>query len=262
MSPGHSGPPGSPASPPVPTGDAPSILVTAGPTHEPIDEVRFIGNRSSGRMGMAIAEAAAARGCPVTLLLGPVGTMPTEVGSSVRLERFRTTADLQAALGEHWPRHDVLVMAAAVADYRPRPEAAGAARDAGGKLRRTGDALHLELEPTPDLLAGAAAASRPDQTLVGFALEPSERLLASARDKLVRKGVHAIVANPLETMDHAGIAGTLVTPDGLRRPELERLPKPEFARWLVERVLELHADRTRPAAAAARPVAGPRHEGP
>lgn len=222
-------------------GGRPRILITAGPTHEPIDAVRFIGNRSSGRMGLAIAEAAAARGCPVTLLMGPAPIPPTMARSDVHLERFRTTADLQAALVRLWPAHDLLVMAAAVADYRPSPSSTGDV--SGGKMKRTGGPLILELESTPDLLAGTAAASRPDQTLVGFALEPPERLLESARDKLVRKGVHAIVANPLETMDDEQVAGTLVTPDGLRRPEPPRCSKPRFAAWLIEAVLELHAGR-------------------
>jgi phosphopantothenoylcysteine decarboxylase/phosphopantothenate--cysteine ligase len=235
-------PDATPSGPRGPGGlDGPRILITAGPTHEPIDEVRFIGNRSSGRMGHAIAAAAAAPGATVTLLMGPAPVPETLGPSGIRVERFRTTADLQAALAELWPAHDILIMAAAVADYRPRPGAGGDA--AGGKLRRTEGPLVLELESTPDLLAGVAAASRPDQTLIGFALEPPERLLESARDKLVRKGVHAIVANPLETMDGDEVAGTLVTPDGLRRPEPPRGPKTAFAAWLIEEVLTLHAAR-------------------
>lgn len=219
----------------------PRILITAGPTHEPIDEVRYIGNRSSGRMGHAIAAAAVAQGATVTLLMGPAQVPETLGTSGVRVERFRTTADLQSALAELWPAHDILVMAAAVADYRPRPGTGGEA--IGGKLRRTEGPLVLELESTPDLLAGASATSRGDQTLIGFALEPRERLLESARAKLLLKGVHAIVANPLETMDGDEVAGTLVTPDGLRRPEPPRGPKTAFATWLIQEVLALHAAR-------------------
>jgi phosphopantothenoylcysteine decarboxylase/phosphopantothenate--cysteine ligase len=242
-------PPDSPDQPGFLPSSPPRLLVTAGPTHEPIDAVRFIGNRSSGRMGIAIAAAAAAAGCPVTLLMGPATLEATDAGSGIRVVRFRTTADLEESLAEHWPEHDVLVMAAAVADYRPAAATTAGADAAGGKLRRREGPLVLELESTPDLLAGVAARSRPGQTLVGFALEPPERLLASARDKLVRKGVHAIVANPLETMDGPDVAGTVVTPDGLLRPEPERLSKPAFAAWLVGKVLELHATR----AAAATP---------
>lgn len=224
---------------------APRILVTAGPTHEPIDAVRFVGNRSSGRMGIAIAAAAAAAGCRVTLLLGPIGgaePFAEDSDSGVTVTRFRTTADLDSALERSWADHDVLVMAAAVADYRPVP------RDdvdvATGKLRRTGAGMTIEMTATPDLLAKTAAASRPDQTLVGFALEPPERLESSARDKLVRKGVHAIVANPLETMDGTDIAGTIFHLDGVDRPNPPRLPKPAFAEWLVARVIALHAARS------------------
>lgn len=234
--------PETPGQPGFPSPPAPRLLVTAGPTHEPIDAVRYIGNRSSGRMGLAIASAAAAAGCPCTLLMGPATLDPSDAGSGIRVARFRTTADLEGALAEHWPEHDVLVMAAAVADYRPAASASGDAA-VGGKLRRREGPLTLELESTPDLLAGVAARSRPGQTLVGFALEPPERLLASARDKLVRKGVHAIVANPLETMDGQDVAGTIVTPEGLLRPEPARLSKEAFATWLVGRILDLHAGR-------------------
>ena len=236
--------PDSPGQPAFSPPSAPRLLVTAGPTHEPIDEVRFIGNRSSGRMGLAIAGAAAAAGCPVTLLMGPATLDASDACSGIRVVRFRTTADLEASLAGSWPVHDVLIMAAAVADYRPAASATAGAEASGGKLRRREGPLMLELEPTPDLLAGVAARSRPGQTLVGFALEPPERLLASARDKLVRKGVHAIVANPLETMDGPDVAGTIVTPEGLLRPEPLRLDKRAFAAWLVDRILELHATRT------------------
>jgi phosphopantothenoylcysteine decarboxylase/phosphopantothenate--cysteine ligase len=170
----------------------PRLLVTAGPTHEPIDAVRFLGNRSSGRMGWSLADAAARRGWTTTLLLGPTES-PLPVCSQVRVRRFRTAAQLADLLDEEWPGHDVLIMAAAVADYRP-------ARPADdGKLRRDGPVV-LELEPTPDLLAGLAARTRADQVTIGFALEPAERLDVSAREKLARKSLDAIVANPLETM--------------------------------------------------------------
>jgi phosphopantothenoylcysteine decarboxylase/phosphopantothenate--cysteine ligase len=161
------------------------LLLTAGPTHEPIDAVRYIANRSSGRMGIAIADAAARRGIETTLLLGPTMLEPPE-GTRLTVERFRTTGDLRGAMARHWPGHDVLIMAAAVADYRPVE-----ARD-GAKMPRGGEHVHLELEPTPDLLAEIARESRPDQCLVGFALEPAAQLAASARDKLHRKGVHAM----------------------------------------------------------------------
>src|ERR1041385_4157174 len=126
------------------------MLITAGPTHEPIDTVRFIGNRSSGRVGVALAEQGAARGWAVTLLLGPGTVLPQQGGDSrLSVIRFRTVSDLQALLREHVPGADVLVMAAAVADYRPK----GSANVFGGKFRRKKEDLVLTLEPTPDLLA-------------------------------------------------------------------------------------------------------------
>ncbi|MCX5691285.1 MAG: phosphopantothenoylcysteine decarboxylase, partial [Planctomycetota bacterium] len=143
----------------------PTLLITAGPTHEPIDAVRFIGNRSSGRMGMALATTAAARGWNTTLLLGPVQSPPADT-SPFKIERFRTCDDLRVLLATHVPRADVLIMAAAVADYRPKIDPAMV----NAKFRRVNQPLHIELEPTPDLLAGVAAARRPDQYMVGFAL--------------------------------------------------------------------------------------------
>lgn len=192
--------------PPTPTsnlGRPGRILITAGPTHEPIDAVRFIGNRSSGRLGVSLAEEAAREGWLVTLLLGPTPIQPTD--SRVEVVRFRTTADLQTALMAHLAACDVLVMAAAVADYRPKATAA----DLAGKKRRVEGGMVIELESTPDLLAGAAKSRRADQLLVGFALEPREEMEASARRKLAKKKVDLIVANPLATMDAATVEATV-----------------------------------------------------
>lgn len=214
------------------------LLVTAGPTHEPIDAVRYLGNRSSGRLGIAVADAAAGRGWETTLLLGPTGAetggMPPD--SRVRTIRFRTTGDLGNLLDRHAPEADILIMAAAVADFRPR-------RQAQGKIRRTAVGLTLELEPTPDLLAAVAARRRPGQTLVGFALEPSDTMLASAREKLARKRVDFIVANSIETLDSADIDPALVGPPGAAGAQSERRPgrmtKPAFAEWLLDRIEEV-----------------------
>lgn len=220
----------------------PRTLITAGPTQEPIDEVRYISNRSSGRMGMAIAVEAVRRGWPTTLLLGPVpGELPD--CSGLVIARFRTTSELEARLAESWPDHDLLVMAAAVADHRP-------AAPASGKLRREGAPLRIDLEPTPDLLRGAARIARPDQLLLGFALEPADRLVKSAHDKLARKGIDAIVANPLETMDGQTVAGTLITAAGSTfepSPGGSPLSKTAFAAWLLDMVPRLAAERRRSA---------------
>lgn len=222
------------------TADGPkgSILITAGPTHEPIDAVRFIGNRSSGRLGVALADEAARRGWRVTLLLGPVGLAPTD--PRVKVERFRTCADLQGLLARHTPGISVLVMAAAVADYRPKVDPSFF----GGKFRRLSTNLTLELEPTPDLLAEVAARRTPGQYLVGFALEPREELLASARAKLERKGVDLVIANPLETMDSPTIEAIAVGREGSETRTAGVLPKAEFAAWLLS-LIERRAERER-----------------
>lgn len=245
--------------------DACRILITAGPTHEPIDAVRYIGNRSSGRMGIALATAAHAQGHRCTLLLGPTDIA---VDSPVGLRRFRTAADLAVLLGEEFHHCDILVMAAAVADYRPalllpgRPGEADLSpgtpgrpvSGAEGKIRRMDGPLTLVLEPVPDLLAAAAARRRPDQTVVGFALErvaTAEELVRLARGKLARKSIDAIVANPLETMQSASIDGVLVHADGtVERPPRAPTSKDDFAAWLI-RVLAARwsAGNARPATA-------------
>ncbi len=203
------------------------LLITAGPTHEPIDSVRFIGNRSSGRMGMALAASAIGEGWQVTLLLGP--TPHAAIPEGVRSHRFRTCADLQGLLREHAPRADVLIMAAAVADYRPIPNPALA----NGKFRRTEGPLTLTLESTPDLLAEVGRSRRPDQLLVGFALEPEAELLASAQAKLVRKKIDMVVGNPLETMDSDWVRAIVLGADGSREETAGVLSKPDFALWLM-----------------------------
>ncbi len=209
--------------------------MTAGPTREPIDAVRFISNRSSGAMGMAIADAAAEAGCDVTLLLGPV-LAPAALAERVTVHRFTTTADLQALLAEHFGGCDVLIMAAAVADYRMREVSPGKAKRAGS--------LKLELEATPDLVAGVAATKRADQRVIAFALEEAEALESRALEKMRRKGVDAVVANPLSTMEDGRVAAVYLTADGGREEPWGAggaggglMSKPDFARWLVRRVL-------------------------
>lgn len=231
-------------SPPTPHPHAPHprrMLITAGPTHEPIDAVRFIGNRSSGRMGVAIAQAAASAGWDVTLLLGPMTIVPDD--ARVKVHRFRTCEDLRGLLQEHVGAADVLVMAAAVADYRPKVDPAFQ----GGKFRRTGQKMVLELEPTPDLLAEVSKTRRTgpsdEQLMVGFALEPRDELLQSARDKMTRKGVDMVVANPLETMDSDQIEGMIVSREGETRPTQATMSKVAFAAWLIERIGERIGER-------------------
>lgn len=219
---------------PSPPGCTPPlrVLVAAGPTHEPIDDVRFIGNRSSGRMGLAIADAFREAGCTVTFCRGPgVQALPGTTDG-----RFRTAAELLGLLREQWPGHDLLVMAAAVSDYRP-------ARPRAGKMRREAGAVSLELEPTEDILASLASARRPGQFVVGFALERPEDLDGSAREKLARKGADAIVANPLETMDADDVEATVLLADGGRLSPGARVPKRDFGSWLAGEILPRAAAR-------------------
>jgi phosphopantothenoylcysteine decarboxylase/phosphopantothenate--cysteine ligase len=219
--------------------DAPRVLVTAGPTHEPIDTVRYIGNRSSGQMGVALAQAAARAGCATTLLLGPTSLTPSD--TSIRVRRFRTAADLQALLKTEFPQCDALIMAAAVGDYRPRVSG----RQLSAKLPRTGAGLILRLEATPDLVAGVAARRRPGQFVVGFALEPRATLAARARKKLGRKGLDLIVANPLETMDAPDIRAVVIGPAGVVMRTTGRVSKAVFARRLIALVLSIQHAKSR-----------------
>ncbi len=198
------------------------ILITAGPTHEPIDPVRFIGNISSGRMGFALVEAARSAGHDVTLLLGPVEVPPPE---GVAVHRYRTVADLQGLLQQHFPNCDVLLMAASVADYRP-------AGSSPTKLPRAGEKLILELEPTPDLVAGCAKSKRSDQRVIGFALEGIDILEDRSAHKLTHKKLDAIIGNPLQTMNSDHIQPVIHTADGRTlRPGEQH--KAEFAQWLI-----------------------------
>lgn len=165
------------------------VLVTAGGTREPIDSVRYIGNRSSGRMGFALAERAARRGADVTVIAANVA-LPAPSGVSV--VAVETAAELKAACDERFDATDVLLMAAAVADFRPRNPAAH-------KLKKT-DPTHprdLMLEPTEDVLSALAGRRRRGQVLVGFAAEHGDGAIDYARDKLERKRLDAIVVNDI-----------------------------------------------------------------
>ena len=160
------------------------VLVSAGPTQEPIDPVRFISNRSSGKMGYAIAEAARDRGAEVILVTGPSALAPPTEVTTVPVN---TASEMSDALSRHFPSSTVLIMAAAVADFRPK-------MPTGQKLKKQGKSeLVLELEATPDILA-MLSARRTSQIVVGFAAE-TEQVLSHAKDKLKGKGLDLIVAN-------------------------------------------------------------------
>jgi phosphopantothenoylcysteine decarboxylase/phosphopantothenate--cysteine ligase len=168
------------------------VLVTAGGTREPIDSVRYVGNRSSGRMGLALAEEAARRGADVTLVAANVAL---RAPAGVRVVEVRTAAELLAAAREAFADAHVLLMAAAVADFRP-------AEALDEKISKTGrDRLALELEPTADVLATLARERRPGQTLVGFAAEHGEGAVERGRAKLRAKGLDAVVVNDISRGD-------------------------------------------------------------
>ncbi len=204
------------------------LLITAGPTREPIDEVRYITNRSSGKLGVSVARAAAQRGHEVTLLLGPVSE-PVSREERLRVYRFESSAELWQLIEAHWADHDALVMAAAVCDYRP------ATVHEGKQQSDKGQAMTLTLLPTPDLVAQAAAMKRKTQRVVAFALEEPAKLRERALEKLRRKGVDAIVANPLGTMDAQAITATWIKSDG-QSESPGSMSKTDFGPWLVERV--------------------------
>jgi phosphopantothenoylcysteine decarboxylase/phosphopantothenate--cysteine ligase len=168
------------------------VLVTAGGTREPIDSVRFVGNSSSGRMGFALAATARARGAEVTLVAANVGI---EAPAGVTVHRVHSAAELEHVCEREFPTCDVLLMTAAVADFRP-------ASRVDGKIKK-GERSHLtiELEPTPDVLRGLSNRRRPGQTLVAFAAEHGPDGLEHARAKLVAKGVDAVVFNDISRSD-------------------------------------------------------------
>jgi phosphopantothenoylcysteine decarboxylase / phosphopantothenate---cysteine ligase len=167
------------------------VLVTAGGTREPIDAVRYVGNRSSGRMGFALAEEAARRGADVTVVAANVA-LPRRAG--IEYVDVETAGELAEACERRIDAADVLLMAAAVADYRPQDPHAG-------KLKKdvTGSELELRLVRTTDVLETLSARRRPGQLLVGFAAEHGDEALAHAREKLERKGLDAIVVNDVST---------------------------------------------------------------
>lgn len=208
------------------------LLVTAGPTREALDPVRFITNHSTGRMGYELARAAMLRGAQVTLVSGPTALDPPPFVELVRVESAQQMHDAVMAAA---PAQDVIIKAAAVADYRP-------AHTAGEKIKKSGADLTLELTRTPDILAELGAARRPGQFLCGFAMETRD-LLDNARAKLEKKGADMIVANSLREAG-AGFGGatnhvTLVEPTGCT--ELPLAGKDEVAHRILDRILARRA---------------------
>jgi len=206
------------------------VLVTAGPTREPLDPVRFLSNRSSGKMGYAIAEAAAARGARVVLVSGPTSLTPPSGVDRVEIE---TAQEMHDAVLAKLPVATVVIKAAAVADYRPKGVQSR-------KIKKSEAALTLHLEPTPDILAEVGR-RKGRRVLVGFAAE-TEELVANAKQKLARKGLDLVVANDV-TRPGAGFDAdtnvvTLVGADG-NIEELPQLAKREVADRILDRVVAL-----------------------
>ena len=212
------------------------ILVTAGPTQEAIDPVRFVSNRSSGKMGFAIARAAVARGAEVRMVAGP-SPLPTPRG----VERFDTVsaAEMLSATSRNFPWCTALVMAAAIADFRP-------ANPASNKLKKNPRGLDLKMVSIADELPRLAA-KRASRMMVGFAAETND-LEANARDKLKRKGLDLIVANDV-TQEGAGFGAdtnivTLITPDGVAHSH-PKLSKDEVADLILDRLVSIRAAKPR-----------------
>jgi len=221
-----------------------TVLVTAGPTREPIDPVRFITNRSSGKMGYAVAEAAARRGARVTLVSGPTGL---QVPSSVEFVPVESAAQMRAAVLEHARTATVVVKTAAVGDFRVKTPAEK-------KIKRGSGPLTLELEPNADILAEVAQwRSSPDQIVIGFAAETNDTL-PNARRKLVSKGVDAIVLNDVSKpgigFDSDRNAVTVVT--AADEVEIAETSKREVAERVLDVVKRLRVSRSLPAAASSK----------
>jgi phosphopantothenoylcysteine decarboxylase/phosphopantothenate--cysteine ligase len=210
------------------------VIVTAGPTREPLDPVRFFTNRSSGKMGYALAEAARGAGAEVVLISGPVSL---ETPQGVRRVDVGTAAEMLDAVLCELPLADVVIKAAAVADYRP-------AEVADHKMKKNGEELVVRLERTPDIAEEVGRRKQPHQLLVGFAAE-TDHVAAYAQDKLKRKNMDLIVANDV-TQPGAGFEGdTNIVTVYDREGEVLRLPmlsKREVARRLIGLIGErLHA---------------------
>jgi len=216
-----------------------TLLVTAGPTCEDIDPVRYITNRSSGKMGYAVAEAGARRGAKVTLISGPTALATPE---GVERVDVRTAEEMLVAARKHFPSCSLAVFAAAVADYRP-------AEPASSKIKRSKEALTIRLEPNTDILA-TLAKEKGERIIVGFAAE-TDRVAENARKKLAQKNADLIVANDV-TAEGAGFdldtnIVTLFSRDGRDLP-LPRMSKAEVAERILDEAVRLRGVlRSKPA---------------
>lgn len=219
------------------------LLITAGPTHEPIDPVRYISNMSTGTLGYELAGLANRKGHDVTLISGPTSL---SVPKGVKRIDVQTAVDMEQAVMKNFPKADVLIMSAAVADFRPVLTAARKIKRSGvaGSLRL----LHLELVENPDIVAKASEMRDERQAVIGFALE-TEGLLANARHKLVSKNLDAIVATQLRPKEkNRGPFGDLPVDGAI----LEKGGRSQTFRALPKKVLAARILKTAEAALAAR----------
>jgi phosphopantothenoylcysteine decarboxylase/phosphopantothenate--cysteine ligase len=212
-----------------------TVLISAGPTEEPLDPLRYITNRSSGKMGYALAEASKRRGAAVTLVSGPT-RLPAPAG--VTVENVRTTAEMSEALLRCLDRATVVLMAAAVVDFAP-------AKVETQKIKKREGGHTLELKPTLDILAEISRRRKPEQLIVGFAAE-TNHLLQSAAAKVREKSLDMIVANDV-TQAGAGFHSdtnivTLIFPDGQVKP-LEKMSKLDAANVILDEAIGLRSKR-------------------
>lgn len=208
------------------------VLITAGPTREAIDSVRYISNESSGQMGFALAAQAARRGHQVTLVHGPVSLSPP---AGVLAVPVVSAAQMFRACAAHWPRQDGLIAAAAVADYSP-------ARPHRRKLKKKQQSLTIELKPTVDILATLSRARRAGQVVIGFALE-DHKAREHAAGKLERKGLDAIVLNRPAALSAASAAQEILVRGGGWQV-IPAARKAELAARIMRLLEELHQARS------------------
>ncbi len=212
------------------------VVISAGPTQEKIDPVRYISNRSSGKMGYAVAEAARSRGASVVLVSGPVSL---EAPEGVRLIGVESASEMKAAMDEAAAEADVVIMAAAVADYR-------AAAPVDRKIKKDSEEVQIALIRNDDILAGLGKTKRAGQILVGFAAETND-VIAYASEKLKRKNADLFVANDVSRSDIGFSADEnevhLLYADG-RQVKVEKAPKQRIANAILDAVKELHAAKS------------------
>ncbi|HKA17249.1 MAG TPA: bifunctional phosphopantothenoylcysteine decarboxylase/phosphopantothenate--cysteine ligase CoaBC [Blastocatellia bacterium] len=209
------------------------VLITAGPTQEAVDPVRYLSNRSSGKMGYSVVEAALARGAAVTLITGPVSIDPPK---GVRTISVRSAAEMYEEVNNNLEDATIVVMAAAVADYRP-------SNKQRQKIKKNGDAIVLKLEPTDDILA-AVGGTKGSRIVIGFAAE-TENLIENAKKKLNEKGADLIVANDVSASDSGFDVDTnritLVSPEGVE--ELPLMSKRDAAARIVDAAIKIRRSR-------------------